>query len=104
MTRVLQIAALILALAGAGGAWAAADDEIEYGIQIIGDRELPRSLFIVPWKSPQSSELPVSARIRLEDLLEPLSITAYPRRVDIFERNRRFEKPPVPVRPAPAAR
>lgn len=77
----------------------AEEDDIEYSIQIIGDRELPRSLFIVPWKPAKSSDLPVSAQTPLDELLTPLDPVVYLRRVEIAERLARIDARRGPARP-----
>ncbi|ROR29501.1 hypothetical protein [Inmirania thermothiophila] len=49
-------AALLLMLAGA----AAGDTlpEGQLGMAVIGDRELPRVLYLLPWRAPQPAEPP----------------------------------------------
>src|SRR5262252_524091 len=55
-----KIAALALLLGLAAPAWAADRADLE-GTQILGNRELPKVLYIVPWKQPLPGE-PVGRR------------------------------------------
>jgi len=80
--------ALTLALLAAGRAWAAdpapaptpapaapsGDDHLNMErTKIIGNRELPKVLYIVPWKKPLPGELPGRPmKSVLDEVLEPL--------------------------------
>ena len=64
-------------------AWAADRADLE-GTQIRGSRELPKVLYIVPWKQPLPTELvgrPASSL--LDEVLSPIDR-------DVFERQVRF--------------
>lgn len=50
-----SIALLLIPLAFHAGA---EEPRVEYGISIIGNREAPRSLFIVPWRAPDEGVYP----------------------------------------------
>jgi len=73
-------------------AWAADRADLE-GTQILGNRELPKVLYIVPWKQPLPTELigrPASSV--LDEALAPVDR-------DVFEREVRYHsqlRPPVP--------
>jgi hypothetical protein len=64
-------------------AWAADRADLE-GTQILGSRELPKVLYIVPWKQPLPTELvgrPASSL--LNEVLSPIDR-------DVFERQVRY--------------
>lgn len=53
---------------------------------IYGDRELPKAMYVVPWKKPQLGDLinkPVMSL--LDESLEPLDRDEFRRSVDYFE-------------------
>jgi hypothetical protein len=64
--------------------------------QIIGNRELPKVLYIVPWKKPQVDALngrpPVSV---LDEILAPVDR-------DVFARQVRYRAEPAGTAPTPA--
>ena len=67
----------------AAPAWAADRADLE-GTQILGSRELPKVLYIVPWKQPLPTELvgrPASSL--LDEVLSPVDR-------DVFERQVRY--------------
>jgi hypothetical protein len=71
--------ALLLALAAP--AWAADRADLE-GTQILGNRELPKVLYIVPWKQPLPGELvgrPASSVI--DEALSPVDREVFERQV-----------------------
>jgi hypothetical protein len=75
-------------------AWAADRADLE-GTQILGNRELPKVLYIVPWKQPLPTELvgrPASSV--LDEALAPIDR-------DVFEREVRYHSllQPVPTPP-----
>ena len=78
-------------------AWAADRADLE-GTQILGSRELPKVLYIVPWKQPLPTELvgrPASSV--LDEALSPLDR-------DVFERQVRYHfllQPPPESGPVP---
>ena len=80
-------------------AWAADRADLE-GTQILGNRELPKVLYIVPWKQPLPTELvgrPASSV--LDEGLAPIDR-------DVFEREVRYHSllQPVPTQPPPGDR
>jgi len=91
---VLATAALVLSAA----APAIAQDRAELDrAQIIGNRELPKVLYIVPWKKPLPGDLsgrpPVSV---LDEALAPLDR-------DVFRREVRYDAQALAKSPAGAA-
>jgi hypothetical protein len=64
-----------------------AEDRLEMeGIEIIGNSELPRALYIVPWQQPEqkaSTGKPVDSLTN--ELLQPLEREAFLRRLKYFE-------------------
>ena len=63
-----------------------AEDKLEMeGISIVGNSELPKSLYIVPWKSPDkraSAGKPVDSLIN--EILAPVEREAFQRRLKYF--------------------
>lgn len=64
-----------------------AEDKLEMeGISIVGNSELPKSLYIVPWKSPDkrvSAGKPVNSLIN--EILVPVEREAFQRRLKYFD-------------------
>jgi hypothetical protein len=85
MKKALVISAL-LCLAGASAAPAFAQDRADIDrTQIIGNRELPKVLYIVPWKKPMPGDL--SGRPLVSVLDEALA----PVDRDVFRRQVRYD-------------
>ena len=63
-----------------------AEDKLEMeGISIVGNSELPKSLYIVPWKSPDkraSAGKPVNSLIN--EILAPIERDSFQRRLKYF--------------------
>ena len=77
-----HILALALMLAAAGGSWAQDRAEIDK-TQVIGNRELPKVLYIVPWKKPLPGQLsgkPVNSV--LDEALAPVDREVFRRQVN----------------------
>ena len=56
------------------------------GIQVIGNRELPKALVIVPWKAPEPGELDGSPlQSLLDDVLGPVDKDVHKRKVSYYE-------------------
>ena len=80
LTRETFTAALLL-LATAGSAWAQDRADIDK-TQVIGNRELPKVLYIVPWKKPLPGQLsgkPVNSV--LDEALAPVDREVFRRQV-----------------------
>ena len=74
---------VLLALALSAGAASAQDRADIDRTQIIGNRELPKVLYIVPWKKPPPGDLsgkPVNSV--LDDLMAPLDRDVFRRHVN----------------------
>ena len=85
---------LIVALAFSTGAAFAQDRADIDRTQIIGNRELPKVLYIVPWKKPPPGNLsgkPVNSV--LDDLMAPIDR-------DVYRRHLSYDQQ---LKPAPAA-
>jgi hypothetical protein len=49
------------------------------GMSVIGNRELPKALFIVPWKDPEVALTPV------DEALQPVDPAVFRRKLDYFD-------------------
>ena len=95
----LTVAAVFAMLIAAGLAPAWAQDRADIkGSQIIGNRELPKVLYIVPWRSAELGDLvgrPVNSL--LDEVLEPVDR-------DVFRRQNRYFEALQPNSAAPASK
>jgi hypothetical protein len=76
-----RILLITVSIAATGFAFAADRADLK-GTQIIGSRELPKVLYIVPWRPPQTGELvgrPVESL--LDETLAPVDRDVFRRRV-----------------------
>ena len=66
---------------------ALAEEQMEMqGMAVIGNRELPKALFIVPWKDPNvalTPERPVNSLI--DEALQPVDPDVFRRKLDYFD-------------------
>jgi len=72
----------------------AADRADLEGTQIIGSRELPKVLYIVPWKSPEAGDLvkmPVDSL--LDEALAPVDRDVFRRQVQYHQGFRNHDQP-----------
>jgi hypothetical protein len=100
---------ILLALLGAAGAVAAQDRADIDRTQIIGNRELPKVLYIVPWKKPLPGQLsgrPVHSV--LDEVLAPVDREVFRRQVGYNSQLQAraaatAPTPPPEATPAPAA-
>ena len=56
------------------------------GMSVIGNRELPKALFIVPWKDPKAEltpERPVNSLV--DEALQPVDPDVFRRKLDYFD-------------------
>ena len=90
-----RIVSVALLCSLAASAWAADRADLE-GTQILGNRELPKVLYIVPWKQPLPSDLvgrPASSL--MDEVLAPVDR-------EVFEREVRYHSGlKAPTQPAP---
>jgi hypothetical protein len=94
------ISASVLVAAAVCAAPVCAEDRADLDkTQIIGNRELPKVLYIVPWKKPLPDDLSPRPMVSvLDEALAPIDR-------DVFRREVRYdgvvrEKAPAPVAPA----
>jgi hypothetical protein len=77
---------LLLALAGVPSLTTAARQMDMDGMSVIGNRELPKALFIVPWKDPEAGltpERPVNSLV--DEALQPVDPDVFRRKLDYFD-------------------
>ena len=82
MSRRLSISILLLL----ASATAHADRIIMQGTAVIGNQELPKVLYIVPWKKselPDLSEPPLESLI--DEALSPIDRSVFRRQVDYYQ-------------------
>ncbi|MFQ5642531.1 MAG: hypothetical protein ACE5FQ_02415, partial [Thiogranum sp.] len=75
----------MLTLTAALNTPAAEQMELE-GMAVIGNRELPKALFIVPWKDPNAEltpERPVNSLI--DETLQPVDPDVFRRKLDYYD-------------------
>jgi hypothetical protein len=81
-TRLLPLMLALLAPAPAP-----AEEEMELeGMAVFGNRELPKALFIVPWKDPQaglSPERPVDSLV--DQALQPVDPDVFRRKLEYYD-------------------
>ena len=84
MKSLAKTIGLLLALSAAG---AAAREELELdGMAVVGNRELPKALFIVPWKNPEAAlapDRPVNSLIN--EALRPVDPDVFRRKLEYFD-------------------
>jgi hypothetical protein len=77
---------LMLALGGVPSLTTAAQQMDMDGMSVIGNRELPKALFIVPWKDPEAGltpERPVNSLV--DEALQPVDPDVFRRKLDYFD-------------------
>ena len=78
LTTIIMLVASLSALA---------EEQMEMeGMAVIGNRELPKALFIVPWKDPSAEltpERPVNSLI--DEALQPVDADVFRRKLDYFD-------------------
>ena len=77
---------LLLSLAGVAAPAAAAEKMDMEGMSVIGNRELPKALHIVPWKAADSGDLagrPLNSLV--DQTLEPLDRDVFLRELEYYE-------------------
>ena len=110
LLTLIVLAAARPALAQSGDAAASAADPAKVDraeidrTQIIGNKELPKVLYIVPWKKPLPGELAGRPRTSLlDEVLGPLDRTEFRRQLDYRAQLARTtpSQPPAPQEKAP---
>jgi hypothetical protein len=62
------------------------------GMAVIGNRELPKALFIVPWKTPEAALAPDRPLNTLvNDALQPVDPDVFRRKLEYFETVHRLD-------------
>jgi hypothetical protein len=77
--------ALLAVLAAATPAPASQEMDLE-GMSVFGNRELPKALFIVPWKEPEpglTPERPVNSLV--DEVLQPVDPDVFRRKLEYFD-------------------
>ena len=84
MIRQKQLITLIVLLASSF--MAHAEDRLDLeGTAIIGNRELPKILYIAPWKPPELSNLDAPRSTLLSEEIAPLDRDVYQRELYYFD-------------------
>jgi len=78
---------LVTAVLLGGTGMALATEELELdGMAVVGNRELPKALFIVPWKDPAAGmtpNRPVNSLI--DEVLQPVDPDVFRRKLQYFD-------------------
>jgi len=62
------------------------------GMSVFGNRELPKALFIVPWKDPEAGQVPGRPVNSLVDAaLQPVDPDVFRRKLDYFDTVRKTD-------------
>ena len=87
MRRHLRMALLLGGLFCLHVVAVAAEDEPKLisGMSIIGNDEVPKSLFIVPWKSSEIGSDPDLTSGLLDDSMRPIDREVFMREIDFYE-------------------
>ena len=100
LMALLPLLAALVLLAGAALPARADDKANMENTKIIGNRELPKVLYIVPWKKPVPGELPGRPlKSVLDETMEPLDR-------EVFQRQVKYgaQVAPPETKPAPETR
>jgi hypothetical protein len=85
-TRNILISILFITAIGASPL-TAAEQQLELdGMSVIGNQELPKALFIVPWKDPEAGlapDRPVNSLV--DEALQPVDPEVFRRKLDYFD-------------------
>jgi hypothetical protein len=103
MKKILVMTALS-ALAGMGATFALAQDRADIDrTQIIGNRELPKVLYIVPWKKPMPGDVSGRPLVSvLDEALAPVDRDVFRRQVQ-YDGITQAQARATPAAQAPAA-
>lgn len=87
LTQVRALALGLLLMMQWTASAAASGERLDMdGMSVIGNRELPKALFIVPWKDPEAGltpERPVNSLV--DEALEPVDPDVFRRKLDYFD-------------------
>ena len=90
------IIGLMVMLFSVSSAWAETKLELE-ATEITGARELPKVLYIVPWKKTEPDPRPLPMRSLIDDILSPVDIDVFRRQVryhDMTQTSPEADSPP----------
>ena len=85
MTRLTILFHSTLLLCSISGAYAEQQLDMD-GMAVFGNRELPKALFIVPWKDPEAGlapDRPVNSLVN--DALQPVDPDVFRRKLDYYD-------------------
>jgi len=86
MQRILIIIFLLIISAPTLADEALNDAKELDGISVIGNRELPKALVIVPWKAPEPGDLNASPlQSLIDEVLGPVDKDVHKRKVSYYE-------------------
>ena len=94
----------VAAVFGAAACSASAQDRMDLeGSKIIGNRELPKVLYIVPWKKPTQGDLSGRPLVSvLDEAMAPVDRDVFRRQVSYDGQTHAQAKPAAPATPVPA--
>jgi len=94
----------VAAVFGAAACSASAQDRMDLeGSKIIGNRELPKVLYIVPWKKPTQGDLSGRPLVSvLDEAMAPVDRDVFRRQVSYDGQTHAQSKSAAPATPAPA--
>jgi hypothetical protein len=62
------------------------------GMSVFGNRELPKALFIVPWKDPDAGQVPGRpVNSLVDEALQPVDPDVFKRKLDYFDTVRKTD-------------
>lgn len=91
MTKLIKNSLILIALLQTSNILFAEDETPGYapeleGIDVIGNRELPKALVIVPWKAPEPGDLDGSPlQSLIDEVLGPVDKDVHKRKVSYYE-------------------
>lgn len=88
--------AILLAICASLG-WAETKIELE-ATEITGARELPKVLYVVPWKKTEPDPRPLPMRSLVDEVLSPIDMDVFRRQVRYFDMTQaspEADSPPV---------
>ena len=94
--RLINVMIGLMLLVGVSSAWAETKLELE-ATEITGARELPKVLYIVPWKKTEPDPRPLPMRSLIDDILSPVDIDVFRRQVryhDMTQTSPEADSPP----------
>ena len=87
----LNSLATVLLLSAALPAFAQQQLELD-GMSVFGNRELPKALFIVPWKDPEAGQIPGRpVNSLVDEALQPVDPDVFRRKLDYFDTVRKSD-------------